>query len=313
MFSESVVELFGPKSTASAASRVEQECQFWSRTDGHVNVQHFRPSESASYGPHTHSEYTIVICLAGAVSKTQLGTTHVIEAGEAMIGNFGVEHASAYFLENKGCEVVCVTVDRRLLANLLKDAELPAPKGARHPVFLGKLRSRVLYACALDMAQELPRRDLGHTIVVEGLALRMVVEAVRAWPRSRVTPCEVDLTPRLPRRDFVRAYEFMRWCRKDEFRLKNLCGFLGSSEERFARLFHAATNASPAHFYNRMLLERGRELLRDRRLSVKEVGYLLGFKTSSHFAAAFGKHFGSTPVEYRNGCSHIPADLADLA
>ena len=53
----------------------------------------------------------------------------------------------------------------------------------------------------------------------------------------------------------------MRWHRKDEFRLKNLCRFPGSSEERFTRLFRAATNASPAQFYNRMLLERGRTQL----------------------------------------------------
>jgi AraC-like DNA-binding protein len=98
----------------------------------------------------------------------------------------------------------------------------------------------------------------------------------------------------------------MRWCRKDAFRVQHLCRFLGSSEERFTRLFRAATSDSPASFYNRMLLERGRDLLRDRSLPVKEVSYLLGFKTSSHFVVAFRRQFGTTPLEYRNACD--PAD-----
>lgn len=311
MFADSLVTLFEPGALGDVRASPELECRFWSRPDGQICVQHFRPTESVSYRPHTHSEYNIVICLSGAVSKTQMGTTHVIEPADAMMGNFGVEHASGYLTDARGCEAVCLTVDRRILAGLLEDARLPLPSGRRSPVFLGKLNSRVLYSCALDMTQELEHRELGHAIVVEGLAMRMLVEALRAWPRAGVEQCEVDWTPRLPRRDFVRAYEFMRWCRKDAFRLQHLCRFLGTSEERFTRLFRAATHASPASFYNRMLLERGRDLLQDRHLSVKEVSYLLGFKTSSHFVVAFRRQFGTTPLEYRHVCEQSGASVSD--
>ena len=128
------------------------------------------------------------------------------------------------------------------------------------------------------------------------------METLRAWPRAGVEKCAVDFHPRLPRREFVRAYEFMRWCRKDAFRVEHLCRFLGSSEERFTRLFLAATHSTPASFYNRMLLEHGRDLLRLQALSVKEVSSLLGFKTTSHFIAAFRHQFGKPPQEYRLTC-----------
>jgi AraC-like DNA-binding protein len=311
MYSEPLTAIFDPNKPPEPAG-AERENTFWSRPDRQLCIQRFCPSEPVSYSPHTHSEYNIVICLAGAVSKTQMGSTHVIEAGEAMMGNFGVEHASGYVTDKNGCEVVCLTVDRRILGELLHAAGLPLPVGAKSLVFLGKLHSRVLHACAADMATELQHRELGHEIVLEGLAMRMLIETLRAWPHAHVESCEVDLTPRLPRHEFVRAYEFMRWCRKDEFRLKKLCRFLGSSEERFTRLFRAATNASPAHFYNCLLLERGRELLGDRRLSVKEISYQLGFKTSSHFVSAFGRQFGSTPMEYRNRHEAVPVNPACL-
>ena len=148
--------------------------------------------------------------------------------------------------------------------------------------------------------EELKRREIGHEIVLDGLVMRMLVETLRLWPPKGIERVDVDLTPRLPWRDFVRAYEFMRWCRKDVFRLEQLCRSLGTSEERFTRLFRAATNASPASFYNRMLLDRGLELLRDRSRTVKEVSYELGFRTPSHFVSAFHRRFGASPAEYRN-------------
>jgi AraC-like DNA-binding protein len=300
MFADSVVTLFDPKTAEGASASPEAECRFWCRPDGQIHIQHFRPAKPIPYPPHTHSEYNLVICLAGAVSKTQMGITEVIEPGEAMMGNFGVEHASCYLTGSKGCQAVCVTVDRRILAGLLHDSSLPRASGDRSPVFLKKIHSCVLYSCALDIAQELGQHALGRNIVLDALAMRMMVETLRSWPRSGVELCAVDSTPRLPRRDFIRAYEFMRWCRKDAFRLQQLCQFLGTSEERFTRLFRAATNTSPANFYNRMLLERGRDLLQNRALSVKEVGYLLGFKTSSHFVFSFHRQFGMTPLEWRN-------------
>jgi len=93
--------------------------------------------------------------------------------------------------------------------------------------------------------------------------------------------------------------EFMRWCRKDKFRLQHLCQHLGSSEERLNRLFLASTRQTPASFYNRLLLDRACALLGDPEYSVKEIGYQLGFKTCSHFIAAFRREFDATPQEFR--------------
>ncbi len=296
MYSESTSQLFDAGRTLPDLDR---ECTYWSRPDGKIFLQHFYPSQALKYPPHTHSEYNIVVCLEGAVSKTQMGETHVIEAGEAMVGNFGVEHASGYETANHGSDSVSLTVDRRILSGLVPDYEIGGGEGHRVPVLLGRIQSPVLYGCAHDVVKELDERRPGYEIVVEGLAFRMLIETLRAWPARRIEQCEVDWTQRLPRRDFVRAYEFMRWCRKDDFRLDHLSRMLGSSEARFARLFRASANQSPASFFNHILLYRGSMLLQDKALSVKEVGYLLGFKTASHFVVAFRREFGTTPQNYR--------------
>ena len=227
MTSQTLLKLSDVNALRSSGASEERTCNFWVRPDGRMCIQHLRTAESAFYQPHTYSEYHIAICLAGAMSKTQMGVTHVIEPGELMIGNFGVEHASAYMANGKLCETVCVGLDRRILSGLLQDVDLPLPAGRASPVFLGKLSLRVIMSCAQDILVELRRREPGQSVVLEGLAMRILVETLRAWPRDSVHRCEVDSTPRLPRYEFVRAYDFMRWCRKDTFRMDQLCQFLG--------------------------------------------------------------------------------------
>jgi AraC-like DNA-binding protein len=84
---------------------------------------------------------------------------------------------------------------------------------------------------------------------------------------------------------------------------------LGSSEERFNRLFLASTRHTPAKFYNWLLLERARELLREPQYSIKEIGFQLGFKTCSHFIAAFRREFAVTPQEFRKNGGSINVRL----
>jgi AraC-like DNA-binding protein len=299
MFDESISASIKSQLGEDPATRAEDSCRFWTRLDGQVCVQHVKSLRSAVYRPHSHSEYGIVVCLEGEVSKAQLGSTTIIGPGEVVMSNSGIDHASGYLAGPKGYEAVCITVERRALAHLLGGFRLPLLTEDDGPIFTGKFASRVLHDSALDIVREINRRELGHEIVIEGLATRILVETLRAWPRTHVERGRLDLTPRLPRKDFVRAYEFMRWCKKDSFRLQHLCHFLGSSEERFTRLFLTAARATPAHFYNELLMERGRELLMDPQVAVKTISFELGFKTSSHFIVSFRRHFGMTPQDYR--------------
>ncbi len=276
------------------------ECTFWSRFDGQMCVHYFRPEADVLYQPHTHSEYTVMVCLAGELKKTEAGETHLVGPGGAVISNAGIEHATGYLRRHApACEVVCVTFGPKTLAALSADFSLPIANDETCPLFTGSLDNTILHECAVAMAEELRRREAGHKVIVETLALRLLVETLRTWPRDQIKTSVPDAVPRLPQRDFVRAYEYMRRCRKGTFRLEHLSRFLGISKERFTRLFLASTNHTPANFYNRMLLERGRELLRDPKLSIKEISFQLGFKTASHFIVAFRREFSAAPQEYR--------------
>ena len=228
MFTGSLMQLSDVKAMQAGNVPKELESRFWSRADGQITVQHFSPGEAVAYQPHTHSEYTVIVCLAGAVSKTQLGATYHIETGEMMVGNFGVEHASAYLQDARGdCQAVSLSVDRRILDPLLEPASLPLPQGQKSPVFVGKSHVPVIQRCAQEIAQELRNRKLGQGIVIEGLATRMLIETLRAWPRANIDLCQVDWTQRLPRHEFVRAYEFSALVSQGRFSFGTAVRFSG--------------------------------------------------------------------------------------
>lgn len=278
-----------------SASDGQPRSLFWSRPDGQLHVQWYRADSAAYYPLHHHAEFNIVVNLRGAVETTQLGNVETITAGEAMMGSHpGVEHSSRYLVDNMGCEAVSLTFSKDVLRQFESNLDERVQSA-----FLGKIQSSVVYEAAQDAVRELILKSLGYETVLEGLANRILVESLRVWPRQQIERTTVEVPPCLSRRDHVRALEFMQWCRKDEFRMQRLCRFLGTSEENFTRLFRATTGDSPASFYNRLLMERSTSLLMSNALSIKEAGYALGFKTTSHFVVAFRRQFGVTPMQFR--------------
>lgn len=276
------------------------QCAFWTNAAGQIECRHFRTTADRFYQPHSHSDYCVTVCLEGRIVRTEFGQTYTASPGDAFISHPGVAHASHYRREGaKACETVGLTFARPLLLEWTADFGLPG--GADHSgvILTGRFANRVVHSCAQALAQELQRRRPGYWHLLEALAKQVLGELLRAWPRDQVAVTKADTAVRLSQRDFLRAYEFMRSCPKEAFRVQRLCSFLGSSEENFTRLFSATMNCPPAAFYNRMLLQRGGELLRSSRRSIKEISFALGFKTTSHFIAAFRRSFGVSPQKYR--------------
>ena len=157
--------------SAGAVRDARSSSTFWTREDGQLCLQSFLAESDLFFQPHTYSEYTIVVCLEGEVTKAQFGETQVIGRGEAIIGNHGVKHTSGYWSrEGKRCEAVVLSVERRVLETLVREFNLPDLTVATSPGFMGKAGNAVLHECARSISEELRRGLPGHQLVVETLA-----------------------------------------------------------------------------------------------------------------------------------------------
>ena len=86
--------------------------------------------------------------------------------------------------------------------------------------------------------------------------------------------------------------------------LAELAQEAGVGVRQFARLFRATTGEAVGRFCARQMLERGKDLLSDRTLLLKEVAYRCGFANTASFARAFRRETGLSPQQYRAELPH---------
>ena len=71
---------------------------------------------------------------------------------------------------------------------------------------------------------------------------------------------------------------------------RRLAGIAQLSMDHFARLFRHSTGLPPHRYVLQRRIARARELVSDRRLSLAEIGYDLGFPSQAHFTSMFRRH-----------------------
>jgi transcriptional regulator GlxA family with amidase domain len=84
-----------------------------------------------------------------------------------------------------------------------------------------------------------------------------------------------------------RAKDLMVASLNEDISLLRLAAECGLSARHFARAFRQSTGLSPHRWLIQYRVERARELVADRRLSLIEIALICGFADQSHFTRAF--------------------------
>ena len=68
----------------------------------------------------------------------------------------------------------------------------------------------------------------------------------------------------------------------------------------FRKVFKDYTGYAPAKYFQELKLRKAKQLLVGTSLSVKEISFMLDYKSTEHFFSSFKKRTGFTPLEYRS-------------
>lgn len=80
----------------------------------------------------------------------------------------------------------------------------------------------------------------------------------------------------------------------------DVAGVLGYTDVYFSRLFKQLFNDNFINYLTNVRIENAKILLRDRSLTIKEVGESVGYNDSNYFAKVFRRLEGISPTEYRS-------------
>jgi AraC-like DNA-binding protein len=72
----------------------------------------------------------------------------------------------------------------------------------------------------------------------------------------------------------------------------------GMSEPKLRKLFRQTFGKGVFEYFQYVRMQEAARLLKEKRLTVSEVGYNLGFTNMGHFARIFEQHIGTKPKKY---------------
>jgi AraC-like DNA-binding protein len=270
---------------------------FWFTPDQRLGFQRFRHTRQHVYPARIQDEYVIVLLMAGRVTVAEGDRVEQLLPGDVLVGNSRQWRTSCYG-EKEKCEGLSLIASRRALQSALRDLGDDRFANSVVPVLPGKVRVPGLSRIAEDVLAELEGSQAGRSRILEILAEQLLVLTLRSWPDVEIQ--RLDGTDRvLSRRHYVAGLDYMQARGKNEFTLNGLCEHVGVSVGEFTRLFRRCTASTPLATYNRLLMDRAVDALRGGADSVKEVAYVLGFDSPSHFTSLFRKMTGLSPSQVR--------------
>ena len=92
---------------------------------------------------------------------------------------------------------------------------------------------------------------------------------------------------------------------KEDITVEKLASRAGLSQYHFIRTFKKETGFTPHEYLVNTRIATAKYLLKNSRLSVKDICFASGFSSESVFCGAFKRHQGVTPVQYRTSEQYI--------
>lgn len=294
-------------------------------TFSRAGMRHMRRSLPWQGHYHTHDYIEILLCLKGSFRQILLGEPRTFTAGEVVITDKNLEHADV--LEGRAdTAVLFLSLQGDYLDQLLSSYDAQDDLQRFFFRALQKQRKEQSYihlqpdagfspARPLDAVRS-DVRDLQFSLQLSRLLETLIEEDYFPGPGSE----------EIIRGSLIRLFSLL--CRQYSTRLhssdrESRERALLYELERYLRLHFATVTAAELeevfhyhrNFYN-LLLQKYRgttfreylldlrmkyaaKLLRNTRLSVREIALAAGYHNSSHFYHLFERHFGVSPAQYR--------------
>ncbi|MBR0599817.1 helix-turn-helix domain-containing protein [Sinanaerobacter chloroacetimidivorans] len=142
-----------------------------------------------------------------------------------------------------------------------------------------------------------------HIPAEEAGAYYMDVSTIPLLDKNENVICVVNIfnTRRKPieRSEIERAKDYIEVHWVSEFHVKDVAEAVFLSSSYFSRMFKRHTGKTPHEYYMNIKIERMKEKLLDRNLSVEEAFAACGIRYHSHYVSWFKKETGFSPKEYR--------------
>ncbi|MDD6208018.1 MAG: AraC family transcriptional regulator [Clostridiales bacterium] len=99
----------------------------------------------------------------------------------------------------------------------------------------------------------------------------------------------------------TQTIQFMEEHYQEEISLQEVADQLGVTPQHLSKLFKKETGKNYIDWLTHLRIEKAKEILLTGKVSIREVGYLVGIQDPNYFSRLFKKNVGVSPSEYLKG------------
>ncbi len=147
---------------------------------------------------------------------------------------------------------------------------------------------------ALKMALEVDRK--GSRLYADAMATALAAHLITNYSSHQLRIKQYS--GGLPAQKLTQVIAYIHEYLAQDISLAELAGLVQLSPYHFARLFKQSTGMSPHRYHLQCRIDRAKQLLLERHLSITEVAHAVGFGSHGHLIYHFKQFVGATPKEF---------------
>lgn len=256
------------------------------------------PKPGHKVGPSVHDYYLIHTILSGQGVFVSEGHAYVCQAGDTFLITPG-ELFSYESDRQTPWNYVWAAVQGEQALRLLKEAGLSPEKPVLQGADAAALQS--LYQRIRLSFLQSPYPGL-ESLEASGW-MRLLLH--RLGLVSRNLENGAAQPPEVIDRQVEQAIRWISLQYHQQLGIGQIASSLGYHRAHFSKAFKERTGLSPKQYLMKIRMDKAKELLASRALTIDEVSSSVGFNDALYFSKQFRSWFGQSPSEYRSGLTPL--------
>ena len=159
------------------------------------------------------------------------------------------------------------------------------------------VRDPLIQGILFALKRELESGGIGGNLYIDHLKLALAIHLLRWYCTS--TPEITNYSNGLSKQKLQQVIEYINDRLEEKIQLSYLAKLVDISQYYFCSLFKQSMGISPYQYIIGQRIERAKQLLKQKELSIVDVALKCGFSSQTHFNKQFYKRMGVTPLAYR--------------
>lgn len=154
-----------------------------------------------------------------------------------------------------------------------------------------------VYQIGVALKSALIKNGTTSRLYAETLINTLILHLLEHYSTTRLNPSEY-IAGKLPKYKLKQVINYIYAHLDSDLSLKELANSVQMSPHYFARLFKETTGITPHQYVIRCRVERAKNLLKEKKLSIAQIATQVGFVDQSHLNRYFKRLVGITPKTY---------------